>query len=346
MRKRKLSDLQKKDLETFSYDSSRSSKEIHRALAILMLNENVSTQLLEKLAGYSRQHAYKLEKRYLEKGQKGIESPKKEPKRLLTKNQFKAVITALQKTTPKDYGYESVFWSTAILGNIIYEQYGVKYKSRTSLYILFKKANFSFHKPGSKYYPRDDKKVAQWYKETKKKFKALFKEEKTVVLAEDEMIFLTQTTFQKIWLPTSNYPKIDISVTRKRRCVYGFLNLKNGCEHAFIGDGANSEETIKALKKIGTRYKSYKIVIIWDNAGWHKSKAIKAFLKSTKSNFHLINFPPYAPDLNPQEHVWKKARAQISHNKFIHNIEEASRKFGDYLNSNLFKYRFLDFVAS
>ena len=346
LQKNRLSEVNRRTLEDFSQDSSRSPKEVRRALAILMLNENIEIKLLERLTGYSRQHAYKLEKKYLKKGLQGIEVPKKDPKKLLTKNQIKFVVKMLYESTPQDYGYKTEFWDTAILGNIIYEQYGVKYKSRKPIYLLFKEAKFTFHKPGSKYQPRDQKRVDEWCKDTKKELKTLLNKPDTVVLVEDEMMFLTQTTFQKIWLPIGKYPKVDISVTRKRRCIYGFLNVQTGKEHAFSFQGANTKETIKAVKKIGELYKDRTIVILWDNASWHKSNEFKMFLRETKYRFHLINFPPYAPDLNPQEHVWKAGRSQISHNKFIKNIERSTREFIDYLHKRSFKYNFLGFVAS
>jgi len=102
--------------------------------------------------------------------------------------------------------------------------------------------------------------VDEWCKDTKKELKTLLNKPDTVVLVEDEMMFLTQTTFQKIWLPIGKYPKVDISVTRKRKCIYGFLNVQTGKEHAFSFQGANTKETIKSVKKIGELYKNRKLL--------------------------------------------------------------------------------------
>ena len=138
------------------------------------------------------------------------------------------------------------------------------------------------------------------------------------------MILSTQTTFQKIWLPEGSYPKIDIANIRKRRGVYGFLDVKTGNEYAFKTEKINSEETRKILDKIGEKYKDKKILLIWDGAPWHRSEIIKDFLNTTKYSFQLFRFPPYAPDLNPQEHVWKAGRSHVTHNRFIENIDKAT----------------------
>src|SRR5665647_2225534 len=98
------------------------------------------------------------------------------------------------------------------------------------------------------------------------------------------MILTTQTTCQKVWLPSGQFPKIDVANTRKRRCIYGFLNVKNGSQHAFKTEYINSEETIKTLDQIGQIYLGKKIVIVWDNGPWHKSEKTKEFLRTTKHN--------------------------------------------------------------
>ena len=60
------------------------------------------------------------------------------------------------------------------------------------------------------------------------------------------------------------------------------------------------------------------ICIVWDNARFHKGKLIREAL--TKGNLlervHLINFPPYAPDNNPIEHVWNTVKSHLANKQF------------------------------
>ena len=137
----------------------------------------------------------------------------------------------------------------------------------------------------------------------------------------------------------NEFPKIDISNTRKRRGIYGFLNANTGQEHAFKTERVNSSGTVKSLDEIGKAYPNKKIVILWDNAKWHQSTEVKEFLGATTYKFHLIQLPPYAPELNPQEHVWKAGRANVTHNRFIENIDSATDGFVTYLNNSIFKYK-------
>jgi hypothetical protein len=93
----------------------------------------------------------------------------------------------LSNEAAKAYGYKSENWTTSILADLIEARYDVRYKSRTSYYLLFKE------------------------------------DESVVILCEDEMILSSQTTFQKIWLPQGKYPKIEVSNTKVNRKFIFYL---------------------------------------------------------------------------------------------------------------------------
>jgi transposase len=338
-RKESLSEAMINELRDF-VDTNECATDVKRAQAILMLNQNIDEQILIMLTGIDKPYAHKFRKRYEKRGLKGIETKKRKPRSRLTKKQLREIKSMLQNSTPRAYEYDSDFWSTPILADIIKKDYAVEYKSKTSFYLLFKEAKFTYHKPDKQYKNRKQEIIDTWEKETLPIIKDHMQDPDTVVLTEDEMILTTHTTFQKIWLPVGEFPKIDISNTRKRRGIYGFLNAKTGREHAFKTEYLNSEETVKALKEIAKLYLGKKIVIVWDNCSWHKSEEVKEFLLTTIHNFCLINFPPYAPEKNPQEHVWKAGRANTTHNKFIDNIDTATDEFVAYLNNSIFNYAF------
>jgi transposase len=49
-----------------------------------------------------------------------------------------------------------------------------------------------------------------------------------------------------------------------------------------------------------------KLLIIWDGAPIHRSKAVKTFLaEGGAKRIHLEQLPGYAPELNPDEGVWR-----------------------------------------
>jgi transposase len=69
-------------------------------------------------------------------------------------------------------------------------------------------------------------------------------------------------------------------------------------------------------------------ILIMDNASWHKTKKVKAFLK--KHGIQFMYQPPYSPDLNPIEHYWAKMK------KMMKKLENTMDNF----------YERLDYVLS
>lgn len=315
--------------------------EVRRAQAIMLVNENCNKITLQAVTGYSKNFASKLRKRYQEKGLPGILVKKRTPRLLLTKTQLVDVQEIVKKHLPNEYGINADFWSTSILAEFIQRQYNVKYKSKTSYYLIFKKAKFSYHKPDKQYHERKPAVIEKWQQEVAPLIKNEIKKPGQVVLAGDEMILTTQTTTQKVWLPEGKSVKIEASNKREKRCIYGFINVVTGQEHAFKTDYTNSLTTCNILSKLLKIYPDKKIVIVWDNASWHRSHTVREFLEKHSEKFHLFAFPPYYPDENPQEHVWKAGRAKITHNVFIEDIDHATDQFVEHLNQSKFEYKFL-----
>jgi transposase len=57
---------------------------------------------------------------------------------------------------------------------------------------------------------------------------------------------------------------------------------------------------------LGVVKRKQKIIIVLDNASPRKSHKVKEFIQKNKKRLELLYLPPYLPDLNPIEWVWKK----------------------------------------
>jgi len=332
-------------LKNFVKKKKGSAKELARAQSIFMYHKKIDFEMIFEITGLKKSALLKWRSRFIKHGIEALlDKEKAKPRQLLTKKQIQTTLHELENQSPNDFGYDSDFWTTPILAHRIREQYNVQYKTKKPFYLLFKQAKFSFHKPGQQYRNRNQAEIDEWVKNTKPIIAEYFKEPETVVLTGDEMVLSTQTTFQKIWLRKNEYPKIDVSNKRMNRSIYGFLNVKNGVEHAYKTEWQNSTTTCKVLEQLCREYQCKKIVLLWDNASWHRSQEVREWLAKTTHNIFLIAFPRYAPELNPQEHVWKEGRSKVTHNKFIEHIEKTATQFVDYLNNKIFNYALLGLV--
>jgi len=146
-----------------------------------------------------------------------------------------------------------------------------------------------------------------------------------------------ETKVKNVWYFRNKQPIIEAKRKGESQNFYGALNMKSGQCTAMAVDKQNGKTTIKFLKKLAKIYKHKKIFLIWDGAGWHKSKEIREFLKTpTGKRFDLFNFPPYTPEFNPQEHVWKNLRQHITHNRMEKDFSVLVKDCMKYLNRNNF----------
>lgn len=88
-------------------------------------------------------------------------------------------------------------------------------------------------------------------------------------------------------------------------------------DNSFRGDGI-----IDYLKALLKKVKN-KVMLIWDNAPWHKAQNVKDFLNTEEgSRIWLANIPPYSPELNPDEFVWANLKRVQIPNAMAKNIKE------------------------
>lgn len=122
-------------------------------------------------------------------------------------------------------------------------------------------------------------------------------------------------TLIRMWYPRRSQPEPTMwTGTRQKTHILGAINAKNGRFHSLQATWINSKSFIKFLKRIEKIYRGKNIIIILDNAKWHKSKKVWNYLLGHK--IYLEFLPPYCPNLNPTEKVWKWFRKDVTHNYF------------------------------
>ncbi len=287
-----------------------------RALTIIINNQGKSAHFISKLLSRKestvRSWLIKFKKQRLAslfpKYQGNTNANKLTPKQ---KQQIKKVLSQ----PPSDYGIPKQFWQVKDLRRYIKAEFGVVYESDRSYHFLFKLSRFSWKLPDRFDIKRDNQLLKERIKQIREEIKPYLNSPNWVVLASDETRLVWETQSRRTWLKTNQKTIIKVNRSKDYQSFLGSLNLKTGRCHLHSLSWQNQEEIIKALKKLKKQYPDKNICLIWDNAKWHKGKLLRQQLKKGKplQRFHLINFPPYAPDTNPQEHVWKYVRDKIAH---------------------------------
>lgn len=153
-----------------------------------------------------------------------------------------------------------------------------------------------------------------------------------------------QATLQIVWAVRGQTPLVKLHPGRQSTHFYGALNLLNGQDIAMRSPMMNAETSALFLEKILLAYPDEPVLLWWDRAPWHRGPKIKAILEAN-SRLEIIYFPPGAPDLNPQEHVWKATRRAISHNHSRKKLDTLADDFEDHLSTTTFPCSLLDQYA-
>ena len=78
---------------------------------------------------------------------------------------------------------------------------------------------------------------------------------------------------------------------------------------------------LRRLRTTSTR-PGRRVVVILDNAKYHHAVLHQPWRSRHVQQFALDFLPPYSPDLNPTERVWKLTRRLCIHNRYFPTLED------------------------
>ena len=144
-----------------------------------------------------------------------------------------------------------------------------------------------------------------------------------------------------MWVPPEDAdPVIFHEPTRKALGVYGAVCVSDGRLVTSRAETFNKQSLLSFLEQLlPHRNKDRKMVVIMDNAPWHHAKEVQEWLKKHKKHLRLDFLPPYSPQLNPMERVWKLTRKLRTHNRYFPCLDElvdtVFDQFNEWLEPNL-----------
>jgi transposase len=136
-------------------------------------------------------------------------------------------------------------------------------------------------------------------------------------MAQDEARFGRISGTKKSWAPYSIRPLVPKQIVRKYTYAYSAVCPKLGEMTSLILPYGNTQMMNKFLKHVSEEFKKYNIIMLLDQAGWHRSNCLKI-----PRNIKLIKQPSHSPELNPVEHIWDEIREKHFHNKAFRSLDE------------------------
>ena len=143
--------------------------------------------------------------------------------------------------------------------------------------------------------------------------------------AMDEVHFQQHGSRCRMWVaPEVQDPILLHHPTRRSVGYFGAVRLRDG---AFVfrreTERFNAVTCAAFLAQLhaSSGVPGRRVVVITDNAKYHHAKLLQPWREEHVARFTLDFLPPYSPELNPIERVWKLTRRHCLHNRYFPTLE-------------------------
>jgi transposase len=143
-----------------------------------------------------------------------------------------------------------------------------------------------------------------------------------VILFEDEASFRQDATLHATWAKRGFQPLIATASQRTSVKVFDCVNIQEALFSHHYADTFNAIHYIDFLEKVARQYHRRNIIWIHDNAAYHKQNDVWQWFKDHRKRFEVFHLPPYSPEYNAVEYIWKFTRKSGTHNDYFVDKEE------------------------
>ena len=137
-----------------------------------------------------------------------------------------------------------------------------------------------------------------------------------------------------MWIPwEEDDPVLWHYPGRKSVGYFGAVRLRDGkglFEPEFEKfDGNTFFAFMRKLQAVSRTEGDRQVVAITDNAKYHHAKMHASWREEKSPGFVLDFLPPYSPELNPVERVWKRLRRKCLHNVYFAKLTQLLQTVAD-----------------
>ena len=223
-------------------------------------------------------------------------------------------LSATQTTHLIEHLTENTYSHTHQIVSYVKETFGLDY-TVSGMNKWLHHNGFSYKQPKGVPHKFDEEKQ-QAFIEAYEALKASCGESESIVFI-DAVHPTLSTKISHGWIRTGQDKVIETTGNRSRLNIIGALNLSDiGATIVSDYESINSENIVRFFWKLRESYPlTHKLHIILDGAGYHRSNLVKD--AATALNIELHYLPPYSPNLNPIERLWKVMNEKSRNNVYF-----------------------------
>ena len=142
----------------------------------------------------------------------------------------------------------------------------------------------------------------------------------------DEVHFQQHGSRCRMWVaPEIRDPVCRHAPTRKSISYFGAVRIRDGRLVVSKPEGRFDAQTcwtfLRKLRRC-SRHRGRRVFVIVDNARYHHAAMHAEWRRKQEPEFVLLFLPPYSPQFNPIERVWKLLRKLWLHNRYFPTLDD------------------------
>jgi len=181
---------------------------------------------------------------------------------------------------------------------------------------LLRELGFSYKKAVHYLAKRDGEKRRAWIQE---RLPIIYEEhirDGWRIFFQDEVGFQTEGTLAYTWGPTGEKVEIENYGRRGRVNLIGAFELGTAYFYGMLTTRrVNTQRFRHFILRLRREMRTDKILLICDNASFHKAKWFREWRETQTSWLRLEFLPAYSPDFNPIERLWRWMKTEYTHNR-------------------------------
>lgn len=128
----------------------------------------------------------------------------------------------------------------------------------------------------------------------------------------------------RVWAKKGKPVEVKVKQGYKSFYIFSSVSPHTGDSFSLFLPEVNIEMMNIYLKELEKAYSNKKMLLIMDQAPWHKSSSLQEF-----ENIQTKYLPPYSPQLNPVEKLWWWLRKEKTHNEIFKTLDAMMDKLGE-----------------
>lgn len=230
--------------------------------------------------------------------------PGRPPK--LTQAQMRQLFTMIAGSNPAQFQLEFALWTRDLVRQVIAHRFGVDL-SVGSVGRILRGLGMSPQRPLHRATQQDPDRVARWRTAEYPAIRDEAVQLGATVYFADEAGIRSDYHSGTTWAPVGKTPVVRTTGARHSINMISAITAKGAMHFTTFNGKMDADVFIKYCRSLlhddgGT------VFLIIDGHPVHRSRAVKKFAASTDGKLRLFFLPPYSPELNPDEWVWKNVK--------------------------------------